>query len=138
MRRTRPASSCNGLSTGIAAIVVQLGLAMMRLWAFAISLGLTSLTMSGTSGSMRHADELSMTITPAAEKRGASTRDDEAPLENRAMSRPEGSAVSASSTVIWRSPHGNVVPAERDDAKKRMSLTGKFRSARMARMTLPT
>ena len=38
---------------------------------------------------MRHADELSMTMTPAAANRGASSRDDVAPAENRAMSRPE-------------------------------------------------
>ena len=37
---------------------------------------LTSLTTSGTSGSIRHADELSITVTPAAANLGASTLDD--------------------------------------------------------------
>src|SRR3954451_10197672 len=115
--RTKPASSCNGLSAGIAAMVVQLGLAMIPLRALAISPGLTSLTISGTSGSIRHADELSMTVAPAAANFGANSRDDVAPAENRAMSRPDTSAVAASSTVMSAPFQSNVVPAERAEAK---------------------
>src|SRR5882757_2748182 len=115
--RTRPASSCNGFSTGIAAIVVQLGLAMIRLRALLISPGLTSLTISGTSGSIRHADELSMTMAPPAANFGASSRDEAAPDENKAMSRPVTSAVAASSTVIGVPFQSSVVPADRDEAK---------------------
>ena len=59
------------MSTGIAAMVVQLGLAMMPLRASAIAPGLTSLTTSGTSGSIRQAEELSTTVTPASANRGA-------------------------------------------------------------------
>ena len=58
-----------------------------------------------------------MTTAPAAATRGAHSFDVEPPLENRAMSRPEKSAVAVSSTVISVSPHGNVEPAERADAK---------------------
>ena len=47
------------------------------------------------------------------------------------MSRPVGSAVAASSTVISPSPHGRVLPAERAEAKNRSSLSGKLRSARI-------
>ena len=64
--RRSPASSCNGRSTGIAAMVVQFGLATMFLRICARAPGLTSLTISGTSGSMRHAEELSMTTVPAS------------------------------------------------------------------------
>ena len=71
MRRSRPASACSALSTGIAAMVVQFGFAMMPLRASAMASGLTSLTTSGTSGSIRQALELSMTMAPAAAKRGA-------------------------------------------------------------------
>ena len=71
--RTSPASSCSGLSTGIAAIVVQLGLATMPLGASSSASGLTSLTTSGTSGSIRQALLLSMTSAPAAAYRGASS-----------------------------------------------------------------
>ena len=100
MIRVRPASSCNGFNTGIAAIVVQFGLAMIRFGALWISYPLTSLTISGTSGSIRNADELSITITPAAANFGASAFDEVAPAENKAISRPDGSAVAASSTMI--------------------------------------
>ena len=117
MRRTRPASSCNGLSTGIAAMVVQFGLAMMPMRALTISPGLTSLTISGTSGSMRHADELSMTVTPAAANLGASNFEQVAPAENSATSSPVGSASEASSTVMSVPRHGKVLPALRADAK---------------------
>src|SRR3954462_2626198 len=92
--RTSPASSCNGLSTGIAAIVVQFGLAMMPRPASmtgAMSPGLTSETTSGIAGSFRNAEELSTTITPASTNRGATARDVVAPAENSAMSSPAGS-----------------------------------------------
>ncbi len=79
-----------------------------------------------------------MTMTPAAAKRGASSRDDVAPDENRAMSSPVGSASEASSTVMSRPSHGSVVPAERADAKYRISSTGNPRSARSRRITPPT
>ena len=62
--RVRPAASCSGLSTGIAAIVVQFGLAIIPSFANAISSGFTSETINGTSGFIRHADELSITIAP--------------------------------------------------------------------------
>ena len=77
-------------------------------------------------------------MTPAAANRGANSRDDVAPEENNAISRPDGSATAASSTVMCPPAHGNVVPAERDEAKNRSSVMGKFRSAKRARITLPT
>ena len=54
------------------------------------------------------------------------------------MSRPDGSASSASSTTMSVSFHGSVVPADRAEAKKRISSTGKSRSASSRRITLPT
>ena len=134
--RTSPASSCSGLRTGIAAIVVQLGLAMMPLGRFPASRSkLTSETTSGTSGSLRHAEELSTTTAPAAANRGACTRDIVAPAENSAMSRPDGSAVSESSTTICSPRYSSFLPAERAEAKKRTSSAGKARSASSVRMT---
>ena len=73
--------------------------------------------MSGTSGSRRHADELSMTRAPAAANRGAWTLEAAPPAENRATSMPERSSVSTSSTTTSAPFHGSVVPAERADAK---------------------
>src|SRR5919112_430675 len=109
--RTSCASACSGFSTGIAAMVVQFGLAMMPLRISARACGLTSLTISGTSGSRRQAELLSMTVTPASANRGACAREVVAPAEKIAMSRPVGSAVAASSTVISPPAHGRVLPA---------------------------
>ena len=66
---------------------------------------------------MRKPDELSMTSTPAAAKRGACALEVVAPALKMAMSRPVGSAVSASSTTTSVPFQGSVVPAERADAK---------------------
>src|SRR4029077_16881298 len=100
--------------------------------------GFTSATTSGTSGSIRHADELSITVTPTAANRGACTRDAAAPAENSATSSPAGSAVAASSTTRSAPSQGNVEPADRDEAKYRISSTGNARSARIRRITPPT
>ena len=116
---TSPASACSGLSTGIAAMVVQLGLAMMPFGRRLASDGLTSETTSGTSGSIRQADELSMTTAPASATRGAYSLELPLPAENRTMSRPPKSAVAASSTVTSPSCHGRARPALRADAKSR-------------------
>ncbi len=85
---------------------------------------MTSETTSGTSGSIRNAEELSTTVTPASAKRGASAREVVAPAEKSATSSPAGSAVEASSTVISRPAKGSTVPAERAEAKKRISSIG--------------
>src|SRR3954447_16028839 len=126
--RTSPAASCSGLSTGIAAIVVQLGVAMMPRPAAttpAIASGLTSETTSGMAGSLRNALELSTTITPASTNFGTSAREVVAPAEKSAMSRPDGSAVSASSTTTSLPANGSTLPADRAEAKKRIWSTAK-------------
>ena len=102
------AARCSGASTGIAAIVVQLGLAMMPFGGRIASSGLTSATTSGTSGSIRQAEELSTTTAPAAATLGAVASDAVLPLENRARSSPVKSAVAVSSTMISPSRHGSV------------------------------
>ncbi len=132
--RTSPASRWSGWRTGIAAMVVQFGLAMMPRPAAITGCrasGLTSETTSGIAGSLRKALELSTTITPASAQRGASAREVVAPAENRAMSSPAGSAVAASSTTISAPAYGSTVPAERDEAKNRTSSAGKRRSSRI-------
>src|SRR6476620_988317 len=125
--RTRPAARCSGATTGMAAIVVQLGFAIIPLRAVRAADAFTSATTSGTSGSIRHADELSITVTAAAANRGACTRDIEAPAENSARSNPAGSAASASSTTISVPSQGKVESADREDVKYRTSTTGNAR-----------
>ena len=67
-------------------MVVQLGLAMMPFGRCASMWALTSGTTSGTSGSIRQAEELSITVAPACATTGAKARDVVFPAENRAMS----------------------------------------------------
>ena len=76
-------------------------------------------TTSGTSGSLRQAEELSITTAPASANRGACTRDMVAPAENSAMSSPLGSAVSASSTSISCAAERQLAARERAEAKNR-------------------
>jgi hypothetical protein len=72
----------------MAAMVVQLGLATIPFGRSAIACGLTSATTSGTCGSIRQADELSITTAPASATRGASSSEVPLPAENSATSRP--------------------------------------------------
>ena len=72
----------------MATMVVQLGLATMPLGIERSASGFTSDTTSGTSGSDRHADELSTTTAPCSTTRGASDREIVAPAEKSTRSRP--------------------------------------------------
>src|SRR3979411_1855849 len=66
------ALSCSGFSATTSCAVEQFGLAMMFfLTKPETASALTSGTISGTSGSIRHADELSITTAPAAALFGA-------------------------------------------------------------------
>ena len=134
-----PAASCSGLSTGMATMVVQLGLATIPFGIDASADSLTSGTTRGTSGSMRHADELSTTIAPAAAKRGASWREAVAPLEKRAMSMPDdvGRGRVLDDQVLDPGRPGCARPSgrRRTGAARRR---GKSRSSRIACMTVPT
>ena len=69
---------------------------------------------------------------------GAVISEADLPLENRARSRPVKSAVSVSSTMISSFPHRRRRPAERADAKNRISVTGNWRSSSTLRITPPT
>src|ERR1039458_6284710 len=138
MSRRRPASSCSGFNAGMATIAVQLGLATMPFGIDARAPGLTSETTRGTSGSIRQAEVLSMTMAPAAATRGAISREAVAPVEHSAMSIPEQSAVAASSTATPPPAHGSTGPADRLEPKRRMSSTGKERSAKTDSITVPT
>ncbi len=116
MIASSPAASWSGLSTGIATIVVQFGFATMpfgmdrRAWA------LTSTTTRGTSGSLRHAEELSMTMAPAAASTGASSREVVAPAAMRTTSSPAPGARAASSTSSAADLKVTVWPTERAEA----------------------
>ena len=133
--RRRSASSCSGFSTGMQTMVVQFGLATMPLGMSARSSPFTSGTTSGTSGSIRHAFELSMTIAPAAATTGAQSREAGAPMLKRAMSMPLWSATATSSTVdaVERPARPSALTRRAADGP-----TGSPRSRRIWRMTPPT
>jgi hypothetical protein len=78
------AASCSGFSATTIWMVEQLGLAMIPLGRTLAAAMLTSGTTSGTSGSMRHALELSMTTAPACAAMGPYSRDTDAPALNNA------------------------------------------------------
>jgi hypothetical protein len=101
----------------MATMVVQLGLATMPFGIVRRASSFTPATTSGTSGSIRNAEELSTTTTPAAASRGACSFEAVAPMDISAMSTPARSAVAMSSTSISPPAHGRRRPAERDDAK---------------------
>jgi hypothetical protein len=82
---------------------------------------LTWATTSGTSVSIRKADELSTTTAPAAAKAGAYCLERSPPAENRAISTPAGSAVARSSISTVPQAVSTVPPAERAEANRRNS-----------------
>ena len=84
MTRAIPTASAMGLRATTSGAATQLGLAIIPEW-FAMSPSLTSGTTSGTSGSVRNADELSMTTAPASTAAGAKSLARSDPAENSAI-----------------------------------------------------
>src|SRR6201989_2164111 len=86
------ALSCSGFSATTSCAVEQFGLAMMFfLVKPAAAAAFTSGTISGTSGSIRHADELSITTVPAAPIFGDPSFDTVPPADIRQISTSEKS-----------------------------------------------
>ncbi len=86
------ALSCNGLSATTSCAVEQFGLAMMFFFLKpSVAAAFTSGTISGTSGSMRHAEELSITTAPAAPIFGDHSFDTAPPADIRQISTSEKS-----------------------------------------------
>src|SRR4051794_18365990 len=71
---------CRGFNATTIWMVEQLGLAMILSFAVSTS-ALISGTTSGFDGSMRHAEELSMTVIPASANLGAHSVDVPPPAE---------------------------------------------------------
>src|SRR5262245_32530359 len=116
---------------------VQLGLAITPLWRRR-SPGLTSGTTSGVFGSMRKADELSITTAPAALAAGTNSRLRVAPAEKKAMSTPLKASAVSSSTLCGLPLNSSVLPTERFEASGFRPATGKLRRSRTRRLSTPT
>ena len=137
MTRSRPTASRRAMSTGTSCIVEQFGLAMMPSCASRSS-GLTWLTTSGTFGSIRQADELSMTVAPRLAASGASAFEVSPPALNSAMSTPSKDAGVASATVCATPPTSMTRPTDRPDASRRSSPIGNSRSSSVRIIVPPT
>jgi hypothetical protein len=118
-------------------MVLQLGLAMILCCAVNV-FPLTSGTMSGISGSMRQAEELSMTVHPAAANFGAQALDVVPPAENKATWGARATACSRVTTVYGFPRNTMVFPADFSDATGINSVTGNCRSSRICNILLPT
>ena len=101
----------------MATMVVQFGLATIPFGMSSRLSAFTSGTTSGTSGSMRQADELSTTMAPAAAMAGLYARDEVLPALRSATSMPDQSAPAASSTPTSAPCQSSTLPAERLDEK---------------------
>jgi hypothetical protein len=117
------AASCNGLSTTTIWMVEQLGLAMMPLWVL-MAWAFTSGTTSGTSGSMRHALELSTTTQPSFAAKGENFLLVPPPALIRQMSSPLNESSRSTSTGTSSPLNVIVVPALRSEASSLRDLMG--------------
>src|ERR1019366_10626606 len=95
------ARSCSGFNATTIWIVEQFGLATMPFGIFLSASGFTSGTTSGTSGSMRHALELSITIAPAFAAIGLDSRLTEAGVLDNTISTPTNASGRIGSTVYF-------------------------------------
>jgi hypothetical protein len=111
---------------------------MRRLDHWSRSCGFTSGTTRGTSGSMRNADELSMTTQPAAAARGAMTFAFSPPVVRNRRSVPPKSKVARSRTSRASPRKATCRPADAADARGTWRSTGKARCSRMRSISEPT
>ena len=130
MIRRTGLTQCSGQTATAMMMVEQLGLAI-RPWCSRASRGLTSGITSGTSESIRKADELSITTVPLAAAGLANARVVSAPAENRAKSTPAKESLVSSWTVRSVPAYGTRVPADRADANRRRQSAGTRRRARI-------
>ena len=98
----------------------------------------TSGITSGTFGSIRKADELSITTAPALTAIGANLREMLPPAENSAMSTPSKERSFNSSMTIRIPRKSSVLPADRALASAFSLRTGNLRRSTVAMNSAPT
>ena len=104
-------------------MVEQFGFAIIPLCP-AASPGFISGTTSGTSGSILHAELLSMTTAPESTATGAHFMEVDPPAEKRAMSIFLKDSSDTASTVISSPLKTILLPADRGDARGLIFETG--------------
>src|SRR5688572_3294197 len=118
-------------------MVEQLGLAMI-LSSVPNTFAFTSGTTSFLVGSIRQAEELSITVVPTAANFGAYSVEVEPPAENKATSGLKAIASSKVTTLYFFPLNSISLPALLADATGINSVTGKLRSAKTFNITEPT
>src|SRR5690606_31590012 len=98
----------------------------------------TSGTTSFLVGSIRQAEELSMTVIPASANFGAYANDVLPPAENSATSGFRAMASSGVTTLYFFPLNCISLPLLRSDATGINSVTGKFRAANTVNISEPT
>src|SRR5689334_17880918 len=126
-----------GQSGTSAVMAAQFGLAIMPLCSLMRPPLISGMT-SGTFGSMRNADELSITTAPAFTATGANFLDMAPPAENSAISTPWNELSVSSSTTISRPRKLSLWPAERLLASAFSPPTRKPRRSMVAMNSAPT
>jgi hypothetical protein len=126
-----------GHSGTSAVIAEQLGTAMMPLCS-RMRRALISGITSGTSASIRNAEELSMTTAPAFAAVGENLRETELPAENSARSTPAKEPSVSSSMTISCPRKVSRLPAERALASAFSLPTRKPRLSMVAMNSAPT
>src|SRR6476620_11994040 len=118
-------------------MVEQLGLAMILSSAFNTS-AFTSGTTSGFEGSILQAEELSITVIPAAANLGAHSSDVLPPAENRATFGFAAIASVMLTTLYFFPLNSTSLPTDLSEATGINSVTGKFLSANTCNILEPT
>ena len=126
-----------GHSGTSAVIAEQFGTAMMPLCSRMRPALISGIT-SGTFGSIRKAEELSITTAPALTAAGENFREVLLPAENSAMSTPSNDFSVSSSITILSPRKSMVLPAERALASALSLRTGKARLSMVAMNSAPT
>ena len=103
-----------------------------------VASGFTSGTISGTSGSMRQAEELSITTGPCLPILGAHSLENLPETDIRTMSTLEKSNVSTSLHFRIFSPNATSRPMDLREATAKISSTGNSTSSRMFSISRPT
>mmetsp|Transcript_13756 Transcript_13756/g.40696 ORF Transcript_13756/g.40696 Transcript_13756/m.40696 type:complete len:280 (+) Transcript_13756:788-1627(+) len=138
MTRLMPKALCSGASAMSAMAVVQLGLASSL--AFLQSLPLISGTTSGTSLSMRNADELSITTGPPSAQILLAYSTLKSPPTARNMTSQERarSRSNSSRVTLPKRPQSCSLPALRAEPKSRRSSTASLLFSRHCTISTPT
>src|SRR6478609_2057671 len=120
---------CNGAIVNTIWMVEQFGLAMI-LSSLVNSEALISGTISFLVGSILQAEELSITVVPAAANFGAHSNEVSPPAENNAMSAFMSTAVCKPTTLYFLPLNSISFPTDFSEATGINSVTGKFLSAK--------